>query len=88
MLDLFRQWDTDDSGFIDCKEFGQALQSMGFVCSKKDVAIIYSDLDPDGSSKLDYKELNASLRTSLQRKQSPVAGRKKAGASKRTAKPQ
>ena len=66
ILDLFREWDEDHSGYIDKKEFGAALKGMGFPCSKADIAKVYGDLDPDGSGRLEYNELNTALRKSHQ----------------------
>ena len=73
-LDLFREWDTDNSGSIDKKEFGSALKAMGFPCGKGDLDKIFADLDPTGDGKLDYNELNNSLRrTALKKEAAPAA---------------
>ena len=89
VLDLFREWDEDRSVFIDRKEFGAALKSMGFKCSKEDVKKIFSGLDPDGSGQLEYAELNATLRklagttlTPAKKTEKPEKAKAPAGANK------
>ena len=72
-LDLFREWDTDNSGSIDKKEFGAALKAMGFPCGKGDLDKIFADLDPSGDGILDYNELNNSLRRTALKKMAPAA---------------
>ena len=62
VLDLFKEWDDDKSGFVDVHEFHKALHGLGFACKKDDAKKVFADLDPDGSGKLVYSELNAALR--------------------------
>jgi len=62
VIDLFREWDDDDSGSVDAKEFGKAIKALGFEASKEEIAEVFKQLDADGSGSLEYKELNRMLR--------------------------
>ena len=64
VMDLFRQWDDDDSGEIDRKEFRQAVRALGFdfFDDVSEIDKVFDEFDLDGSGKLEYKELNKMLR--------------------------
>ena len=64
VIDLFRKWDTDESGEIDKKEFRKAIRSMGFnfFADDAEIDMVFDDFDLDKSGQLDYKELNKQLR--------------------------
>eukprot|EP00966_Prymnesium_polylepis_P146983 3394712-Prymnesium_polylepis.1 len=64
VIDLFRQWDEDESGSVDKKEFRHAVQSMGFdfLATNEEIDMVFDSLDADGSGSLEYKEINKQLR--------------------------
>ena len=64
VMDLFKQWDRDESGSIDKMEFRRAIRGCGFDFFTDDAEIdaVFEDFDIDGNGSLDYKELNKNLR--------------------------
>ena len=74
VIDLFKAWDEDESGFIDAKEFGRAIKALGFDASKEEIAAVFKSMDADGSGQLEYKELNKKLRKSMELDASMYAG--------------
>ena len=62
IIDLFRQIDVDGDGTITKKEFRNSLPQLGLSAPKKEFDILFDSFDPDGSGKIDYKELNKLLR--------------------------
>jgi len=54
--DAFRLYDTDRSGFIDNREFAQALRSLGFPGSLDDAAAIFCVVDLDGDGQVRENE--------------------------------
>lgn len=65
VLDLFRDWDADDSASVDRKEFHKGLRKLGFTeeaYSNADLDAVFDHLDEDSSGSIDYVELNAKLR--------------------------
>ena len=69
VIDLFRQWDSDNSATVDKDEFTNALRSLGFDYSTADIDLVFTHLDGDGSGLVDYIELNAKLRPQTCRSQ-------------------
>ena len=63
VIDLFREWDEDQSGTIELSEFRMAMKACGFDVPKAEIDAVFAQLDKDGSGKLEYKELNKMLRT-------------------------
>ena len=62
VIDLFRQWDDDESGVIDFDEFAGAMHYLGFSVSRAELQELFSAFDPDGSGSIEYRELNTLLR--------------------------
>ena len=62
VLDLFREWDSDESGTISKKEFRQALPLLGLNCSKQAAETLFDELDTDASGVFEYAELHKQLR--------------------------
>ena len=63
VLDTFRQWDADASGFIDVKEFSQALQALGFRVGSKVAKRVFAGFDSvSQGGTIEYDELNKTLR--------------------------
>ena len=62
VIDLFRDWDDDQSGSVSKKEFRKAMNQFGLDAHKKEVEALFDSWDPDGSGSIEYKELNKLLR--------------------------
>ena len=62
VIDLFRQWDEDESGSVEIHEFRRAIAALGFDAPIAEVDAVFKQLDADGSGQLEYKELNKMLR--------------------------
>ena len=63
VIDLFRDWDEDDSGSVDMKEFRKAITALGFDAPREEIENVFKELDKDKSGMLEYKELNKMLRS-------------------------
>jgi len=61
VIDLFRDWDDDDSGSVTKKEFRKAMPVLGLDVSVKEMDAIFDEFDPDGSGSIGYAELKKSL---------------------------
>ena len=57
VVDLFREWDRNDSGFISLKEFGVALQPLELGIPNIAVRGLFESLDADGSGSIRYAEI-------------------------------
>ena len=68
VLDLFRQFDDDASGYIDGPEFVKALAELGFDPDEPSVSALFASFDPDDSGTIEYEELHNLLVRSVQRK--------------------
>ena len=62
VLDLFREWDSNGDGEISRKEFRQAMPKLGMHLPDDVVNSIFDQYDPDGSGKMDFKELQKMLK--------------------------
>ena len=58
VIDLFREWDEDESGTVSKKEFRKAMPMLGLQVSKRDIDALFDSWDPDGSGQLELGELN------------------------------
>jgi len=61
-IDLFLQWDRDNSGRIDKAEFRMALAALGISAAKRAIDDTFESFDTDRSGSLDYRELHRRLR--------------------------
>ena len=59
MIDLFREWDDDNSGTVSRAEFHKAMPMMGLDVPKEEVDKLFDEWDPDKSGVLEIKELHA-----------------------------
>ena len=59
---LFRNWDVDQSGTIDRKEFRMGMRALGVRASKLDLDASFDSFDLDGSGKLEQREFIRALR--------------------------
>ena len=62
VIDLLKQWDEDDSGDVDEKEFCKALPILGIKVDQETAKKLFAEFDKDGSGAVDIKELNRKLR--------------------------
>ena len=62
IMDTFREFDEDQSGKIDKREFRLALQKLGIVAHKSEYDLTFDSLDNDRSGTLEYHELHEHLR--------------------------
>ena len=63
VIDVFREWDKDQDGQVTKKEFVKGLASLEMSVDPADIDALFAHFDPDGSGALDYKELQAALRS-------------------------
>ena len=57
VIDLFREWDDDDSGTVTRKEFHKAMGQFGLDVPPEEVDKLFDEWDPDKSGVLEIKEL-------------------------------
>jgi len=62
-IDVFREFDTDDSGTVDRKEFQAGCKSLGMdFGGKKAHDEVFDAIDEDGSGELDYWEVEKAIK--------------------------
>ena len=69
VVDVFRQFDDDDSGRIDAAEFIKAMREMGLrgdAATDENVGAVFASFDPDASGTIEYAELHDLLVRSVQ----------------------
>ena len=49
VIDLFRDWDEDGSGLIDCEEFYKAMGPLGVHVTREEAYALFDEFDRDGS---------------------------------------
>ena len=59
LMDLFREMDQDNDGYISKKDWRKAFSLMGPDFPKDVVDQTFTQFDPDGSGEVEYKELEA-----------------------------
>ena len=52
VIDLFRDWDDDESGAVDLKEFRKAINALGFEAPNEEIEGVFKQLDKDGNPRL------------------------------------
>merc|ERR1712087_1025804 len=62
VIDMFREWDDDNTGEIEKKEFRKAMKSLGLSVSKAQMDELFDSCDNDKSGKLQIKEIEKLLR--------------------------
>ena len=62
VIDLFREWDDDNTGNVSKKEFRKAMKALGCDVSKKQLDELFDSWDPDGSGTLEIGEMQKMLR--------------------------
>ena len=53
VIDLFREWDTDDNGKVSREEFHKAMVALHFEAPAEDIDEVFSSCDGDGSGLLE-----------------------------------
>jgi len=74
VLDLFRDWDTNNDGVISKTEFRKAMPLLGFDLPIPAIDAVFNEYDIDGSGKMEFSELQKML------KGRPTSGKLKAAA--------
>ena len=62
VIDLFREWDKDETNSVDMKEFRKAMRELGCQSPQEEVDALFRSFDTDGSGQIELPELNALLR--------------------------
>ena len=62
VIDLFREWDADDSGTVSKVEFRQVLPVLGLKVPEADADALFDEFDADGSGTMEYVEVVKKLR--------------------------
>ena len=62
VIDLFREWDDDESGTVTKKEFRMGMKQLGLDYPKKAMDELFNTWDPDGSGELSLREITRQLR--------------------------
>ena len=78
VMDLFHEWDGDNSGEIDVLEFRQAVLALGFEADATAIDAVFAELDVDGTGSIEYEELNTLLKVSAETLQARKAARDRA----------
>jgi len=61
LKELFKFFDTDDSGFIDPAKFNAAMVKLNFVGVQREIESLFNRYDDDASGTIDYKEFSYHL---------------------------
>ena len=61
VIDLFREWDDDQSGSVSKREFRRILPLLGIKASREASDHLFDTFDLDGSGQIGFEELNARL---------------------------
>ena len=62
VMDLFRQWDADESGSVGKAEFRKAMGVLGFDVPRAEIDGLFDAWDTSGDGAIDFRELNKHLR--------------------------
>jgi len=62
VIDLFRDWDDDETGTITIDEWRKAMKQFGCDVAPVEIDALFNSFDPDGSGSIEYRELNKLLR--------------------------
>jgi len=62
IMDLFREWDTDNDGEVSRDEFHKAMPKLGLDVDKEVTNALFDSWDADGGGTIDFKELQKQLR--------------------------
>jgi Ca2+-binding EF-hand superfamily protein len=62
VIDLLREWDEDEDGYVDRSEFRKALPALGLAIDRQGADELYDTFDADGSGLITLDELTRQLR--------------------------
>ena len=62
VIDLLRQWDEDEDGYVDRSEFRKALPALGLAIDRHGADELYDSFDADGDGLITLEELSRQLR--------------------------
>ena len=74
VIDLFREWDDDNTGTVSREEFHRAMRELGCELPLADVDALLNTWDPDKSGSISIEELNRVLRQKVELDASLRAG--------------
>ena len=63
VMELFRDIDTSGDGLVSRSEFSLAMRALGLSLPKRELRLLFEELDPDGSNAIDFRELRDTLCT-------------------------
>ena len=61
-IDVFLDFDVDDSGTVDRKEFSKGVKNLGIHLSKAQKKAVFSVVDKDNSGELEYMEISKEIK--------------------------
>ena len=62
VVDLFKEWDTDQSGTVSKAEFQRAMPMLGLTAPREEVGKLFDSWDPDRSGLLEIAEFTKILK--------------------------
>ena len=74
VIDVFKQWDANSDGVVSREEFHMAMPLLGLKATYPEIEQLFNLFDPDRSGTIDYRELDAQLRTRGQESGAPKFG--------------
>jgi Ca2+-binding EF-hand superfamily protein len=61
-MKAFKYFDLNDNGSVEPDEFAKAIEKIGIqIPTQKDLNMLFSIYDADGSGALDYKEFSSAV---------------------------
>ena len=73
-MELFRDWDADQNGSIDRKEFQTSMLALGIKATKEQLDGVFDRWDSDGNGAIDYDEFTKILLAERTTRFAPVSG--------------
>jgi len=62
VMDLFREWDENNDGFLSADEFQKAMPLLGIHAAKAEIDELFHSMDGDNDGIVTFKEFNRTLR--------------------------
>ena len=67
VMDLFREWDTNNDGNLSRSEFRRAMPLLGIHADAKELDELFAELDGDGDGVATFREFNRAMRRETDR---------------------